>query len=338
NGAAQLAVRARAGLRERFLQAHLQGPVEEQCRFTVERLGAYVGGGLAAREIAKVDQHLASCDACRARQAELEDLGGSLRRALIPLPLGLAAFALNRWKLASSIASVADRPATGVARVLGRIERPLLATSLGMASLGIVAAAVVGQRVPTSPAGGQLAAPPGGGAAAPAPISSPPVVTFTDAVATVPAPAAPAAVATSGVAPAATQAAAASAVATAPAPLPAPPGPPVTGSGGGTTDPTDPPPGGGTTNPTNPPSPPPPLASAGAALVAGPLQTTAAVTADPSCTGTSTTGATAGSASVGGQTVGCSAPAPAPSSTTGAASATVTTGGSLTGTQTVQVP
>ncbi len=90
NGAAQLAVRARAGLRERFLQAHLRKTSEPECRATVERLGAYVGGGLAPRDLAKVDQHLAGCSTCQARKHELEDVRTSLRRVAVPAPLALA--------------------------------------------------------------------------------------------------------------------------------------------------------------------------------------------------------------------------------------------------------
>ena len=94
NGAAQLAVRARAGLRERFLQAHLRKTFEPECRTTVERLGAYVGGGLAPRDLAKVDQHLAGCSTCQARKVELEDVRTSLRRVALPAPI-VAAGALG---------------------------------------------------------------------------------------------------------------------------------------------------------------------------------------------------------------------------------------------------
>ncbi len=90
NGAAQLAVRARTGLRERFLQAHLRTEADPQCRTTVDRLGAYVGGGLAPRDLAKVDQHLAGCVTCEARRKELDELGSCLRRAGVPAPLILA--------------------------------------------------------------------------------------------------------------------------------------------------------------------------------------------------------------------------------------------------------
>ncbi|HVL53782.1 MAG TPA: sigma-70 family RNA polymerase sigma factor, partial [Vitreimonas sp.] len=99
NGVAQLAVRARAGLRERYLQAHLrQNDVRLGCRHTVDRLGAYAAGGLAPRDVAKVDQHLAGCDPCRARLADLQDLAPSLRRSVLPLPAGLAALALAEWE------------------------------------------------------------------------------------------------------------------------------------------------------------------------------------------------------------------------------------------------
>ena len=96
NGVAQLAVRARAGLRDRYLQAHVRNHARPRCAFTVERLGAYVGGGLAPRDIAKVDQHLAGCADCAARLVEVEDVGSTLRRIALPLPLGLGAIVLKQ--------------------------------------------------------------------------------------------------------------------------------------------------------------------------------------------------------------------------------------------------
>jgi RNA polymerase sigma factor (sigma-70 family) len=86
NGVAQLAVRARNGLKERFLQAHLQ-EVDGACRQVVDRLGAHVGGALGPRDTAQIDQHLAGCEACRGRDADLREIGTTLRRALVPLPI-----------------------------------------------------------------------------------------------------------------------------------------------------------------------------------------------------------------------------------------------------------
>lgn len=158
NNAAQLAVRARAGLRERFVQAHLRGsrPADGDCRFCVERLGAYVTGRLAPRDLAKVDQHLAGCAACRRRHEQLEDVGGSLRRIALPLPLLLGPAALAKWKLASatSVADIAPEAATHsvTAGAGGRnwndlaaaLQKPLLAATTGIFALGVISASVLG--------------------------------------------------------------------------------------------------------------------------------------------------------------------------------------------------
>lgn len=99
NGVSQLAVRARAGLRQRFLQAHLgAGRVEEGCRFAVDRLGAYVAGGLSPRDVAKVDQHLAGCGTCRGRVDHLHEVGWALRRSVLPAPAAVLAWTLGRWR------------------------------------------------------------------------------------------------------------------------------------------------------------------------------------------------------------------------------------------------
>ncbi|HEX3393638.1 MAG TPA: sigma-70 family RNA polymerase sigma factor [Acidimicrobiales bacterium] len=87
NNVAQLAVRARARLRERYLQAHVRNHAQPRCQRTVDRLGAYLAGTLAEGQRARVDDHLQGCAACRERLAEVEDLGLSLRRALVPVPL-----------------------------------------------------------------------------------------------------------------------------------------------------------------------------------------------------------------------------------------------------------
>ena len=92
NNVSQLATRARARLRERFLQAHVRNHAGPGCQNTVDRLGAYLAGTLPPAARRSVDDHLAGCDACRTRLAEVEDLGAAIRRAVIPLPL-LAAVA-----------------------------------------------------------------------------------------------------------------------------------------------------------------------------------------------------------------------------------------------------
>jgi len=178
NGVAQLAVRARAGLRARYLQAHLgQNDVRMRCRDTVHRLGAYAAGGLAPRDISKVDQHLAGCDTCRARLTELEDLAPALRRSVLPLPAGLAALALARWEVASTTAAgstSAAITATGTAGTAGTAVPAVgvgvgvgagsgsLAASVASAALlvaGLVGAGTIADRRASTPAPPAVTAP-----------------------------------------------------------------------------------------------------------------------------------------------------------------------------------
>lgn len=83
NTCAQRAVRARAKLRERYLQAHLAPSADPSCRGTVERLGAYVGTGLSPRDGREVEAHLGGCETCRHRVVELGDIGVALRRGRV---------------------------------------------------------------------------------------------------------------------------------------------------------------------------------------------------------------------------------------------------------------
>lgn len=91
NAVSSLAFRAREGLREAYLQAHLAETAAQQCRTTVDRLGAWTRGGLSKRERAQVDAHLQVCDRCPALAAELSEINTSLRGLLAPLLLGGAA-------------------------------------------------------------------------------------------------------------------------------------------------------------------------------------------------------------------------------------------------------
>lgn len=159
NNVSQLVLRAKVGLRERFVQAHLTAPVAEACRFTVDHLGGYTVGSLSPRQVAKVDRHLAGCASCRARADELEDVGSSLRRVIVPMPLLLGPAAATKWQLTSGAAvaptasaAVAPPAATGgavrvtteSATLTSKAQRPLLAVSTGLFALGVISASVVG--------------------------------------------------------------------------------------------------------------------------------------------------------------------------------------------------
>ncbi len=67
---AQLAFRAREGLREAWIQAHLQSLADDSdCQWTVEHLGAHARANLSRRDQSKVDAHLRECTRCTTRRS-----------------------------------------------------------------------------------------------------------------------------------------------------------------------------------------------------------------------------------------------------------------------------
>ena len=93
NAVAALAYRAREGLRQAYLQAHLRDQHVAECRECSASLGAYVRDGLSARDRRRIDAHLDGCDSCSALVAELTDTNKTLRAALIPALIGVSSAA-----------------------------------------------------------------------------------------------------------------------------------------------------------------------------------------------------------------------------------------------------
>ncbi|WP_197321326.1 sigma-70 family RNA polymerase sigma factor [Saccharomonospora sp. NB11] len=91
NAVSALAYRARAGLRQEYLQAHLSETSAPRCRATATKLGAWTRDGLSLRERAQVEHHLDRCARCRALADELADVNGALRGVVAFLVLGSAA-------------------------------------------------------------------------------------------------------------------------------------------------------------------------------------------------------------------------------------------------------
>ncbi|MGX7829642.1 zf-HC2 domain-containing protein [Actinokineospora sp. 24-640] len=74
-----LARRAREGLRQAYLQQHLQRPpARGRCQAAADRFGAWTRGGLSTRDHAAVRGHLAVCAPCRGLAAELADVADGL--------------------------------------------------------------------------------------------------------------------------------------------------------------------------------------------------------------------------------------------------------------------
>src|SRR5690606_8569257 len=91
NSVSALAYRAREGLRQAYLQKHLAPATSTSCRHTIGNLGAYVRGGLARRDSAKVKQHLDDCRSCTGLFLELQEFNSSMAAILAPVVLGTAA-------------------------------------------------------------------------------------------------------------------------------------------------------------------------------------------------------------------------------------------------------
>ena len=78
NAVAALAYRAREGLRQAYLNAHIQARPPAACAETVPKLGAYVRDDLSNRDRQKVEEHLKDCERCQAIVAELREAGSRL--------------------------------------------------------------------------------------------------------------------------------------------------------------------------------------------------------------------------------------------------------------------
>jgi lipoprotein-anchoring transpeptidase ErfK/SrfK len=154
NNVAQLGVRARGRLRERYVQLHVRNHAAGDCLEATERLGGLVAGELTTTQARRVRGHLAECADCRARLAELEDLGLSLRRS-IPLTLPLLGRRLpRRWwpwgsggqgqAVAAWLGSVDPAAPAALANVAASPTAQHVATAVvaGLAVIGVSVAVV----------------------------------------------------------------------------------------------------------------------------------------------------------------------------------------------------
>lgn len=132
NAVAALAYRAREGLRQAYLQAHLRDQTAEACRECASQLGAYVRDGLSARDRRRIDAHLDECASCSALVVELTDTNNTLRAALIPALVGVSASAY-----------LSGLGGKGVLSWLLRLPKKSLVAAGGGATAGLVATAMV---------------------------------------------------------------------------------------------------------------------------------------------------------------------------------------------------
>ncbi|MCA1846098.1 MAG: zf-HC2 domain-containing protein, partial [Actinobacteria bacterium] len=140
------AYRARKGLREAYLQAHLKAEASEECRATVSRLGNYVRGDLVEKERVAVQTHLDSCAKCRCRRDELTDVNATLRNAFLPVPLLLAGLQRKAFNFTHLAGSLFDK-APDISQTAPLADNPLVHKAL--AGLTMMVLALSGSAVPT---------------------------------------------------------------------------------------------------------------------------------------------------------------------------------------------
>ncbi|MGP4014174.1 sigma-70 family RNA polymerase sigma factor, partial [Streptomyces sp. 4N124] len=116
NGTRVLASRAREGLKQAYLQAHVSATLatDEECARYADRLGAYARGGLRTRAERGLRKHLEECAKCRVAAGQIKEVAGGIP-AVVPVAVigwfGAAGYA----KVAALIAGGTGAGAAGVA-------------------------------------------------------------------------------------------------------------------------------------------------------------------------------------------------------------------------------
>ncbi|MCT9871401.1 RNA polymerase sigma factor [Paenarthrobacter aurescens] len=78
NAVSSLAMRAREGLRQRYLQKHVGEPTIRSCALYLKHFGRYVRNGLSRNAQARIRRHTDQCHHCSAVLAELREIQASM--------------------------------------------------------------------------------------------------------------------------------------------------------------------------------------------------------------------------------------------------------------------
>jgi RNA polymerase sigma factor (sigma-70 family) len=148
NAVSALSARAREGLRQAWINAHLcdgdaSDPVHE---WTIGKLGSYVRGRLSKADHRRVVGHLSQCESCANAAAEADHVGSRLALGILPIFLGVSgAAAYSAWATGQGEAAVAAAlPSAGLELPGGRLLQ-LLQSATSSTSIGVttVAASVI---------------------------------------------------------------------------------------------------------------------------------------------------------------------------------------------------
>ena len=139
NGVSALAVRAREGLRQAYLQQHIGRNIPVSCQSYAAALGADARGQLSRRRRSVVHGHLQHCARCHALARELTELNSRLGAILTPAALLGASAALASGAGAGAKAGAAKAGAEAGAKLVTGIKAGA-ATGINAGTGGINAA------------------------------------------------------------------------------------------------------------------------------------------------------------------------------------------------------
>ncbi|WP_371646522.1 sigma-70 family RNA polymerase sigma factor [Streptomyces mirabilis] len=124
NGTRVLASRAREGLKQAYLQAHVSATLtmDEECARYADRLGAYARGGLRTRAERGLRKHLEECAKCRLAAGQIKEVAGGIP-AVVPVAVigwfGAAGYAKAVALIAGGAGAGAAGAASGGAGAVG---------------------------------------------------------------------------------------------------------------------------------------------------------------------------------------------------------------------------
>lgn len=146
NAVAALALRAREGLRQSWIRAHLNDRhASPECRWCIDRLAARARGSLSARDAARVDLHLAECSRCMIAAAEASSISSRLRMVALPALLGTAATGLlAAGSTAPATAAAADPAGAGASAGAGGAGSGAAGSGIVLGIIGAAIAAALG--------------------------------------------------------------------------------------------------------------------------------------------------------------------------------------------------
>jgi RNA polymerase sigma factor (sigma-70 family) len=89
NAVSAVAIRARRGLRQAYLEGYVSKSLGPECQPTLPLLSKSVNGGkLSSREQSRLDDHADDCLKCTMALKDLQDVKSTMRRAIVPWFLG----------------------------------------------------------------------------------------------------------------------------------------------------------------------------------------------------------------------------------------------------------